>query len=143
MKSSSLSDPHVIQKLNTDFIPLEINITDQGFPKEIPALALWEKAYNSKRSFQFGFATSVGVEPQGRFPLGTSGSGYLSEKDTSINYHPDKYLRFLTEVLDRDRRARSIAQDPGLTADIRAARSNELKMEILRSLQAANRAETP
>jgi hypothetical protein len=138
MKSGPLSNADVIKKINEKFIPLEINITDEGFPAEIPALKLWEKAYKSKASFKVGFATTVIVEPKGRYPLGTSGSGYLGEYDKAINYHADKYLKFLDESLERASRARELETSTTLTPQERASKHKKLIEDILRSIHEAN-----
>jgi hypothetical protein len=139
MKSGPLSNPDVIKKVNAEFIPVEINLTDEGFPASIPALQLWQKAFEEKPSHKMGFATTVIVEPKGKYPLGTSGSGYLGEYATAINYHTDKYLKFLAEFLDRARRARELETSTKLTRAERTAKHKELTEEILRSLQEANR----
>ena len=138
MKSGPLSDSAVIEKINDKFIPLEINITDDGFPAVIPALKLWEKAYGGNRGFKVAFATTVVVEPKGKYPLGTSGSGYLGDFDKAINYHSDKYQKFLDESLDRGRRAREIETDATLTTEERATRHRKLIGDILKSIQQAN-----
>ena len=138
MKSGPLSDAAVMKKINAKFIPLEINITDEGFPTEIPALKLWEKAYRSKLSHKVGFATTVIVEPKGRYPLGTSGSGYLGEYDTAINYHADRYQKFLDESLERGRRAHELETSTTLTPTERATKHKQLTEDILRSIQEAN-----
>src|SRR5438132_70378 len=138
MKSGPLSDAAVIKKINDKFVPLEINITDDGFPAAIPALKLWEKAYKGNPSFKVGFATTVIVEPKGAYPLGTSGSGYLGEYDRAVNYHTDKYQRFLDESLDRGRRARELETSKTLTPEERAARHKKLVDDILRSIHEAN-----
>src|SRR5260370_35376584 len=105
MKSGPLSDADVIKKVNDKFIAMEINITDEGFPAAIPALKLWEKAYKSKASFKVGFATTVVVEPRGKYPLGTSGSGYLGESDRATNYPAHQDQKALREALYRARPA--------------------------------------
>jgi hypothetical protein len=56
MKSGPLSNPDVIKKVNAEFIPVEINLTDEGFPSSIPALQLWQKAFEVKPSHKLGFA---------------------------------------------------------------------------------------
>src|SRR5687768_6556704 len=122
MKSGPLSDPLVIKKINDKFIPLEINITDDGFPAEIPALKMWEKAYHARLSHKVGFATTVIVEPKGKYPLATSGSGYLGEYDKAANYHADKYQKFLDESLERGRRAHELETSTTLTAQERSAK---------------------
>ena len=138
MKSGPLSDEAVIELINDRFVPLEINLTDDGFPTELPALQLWEKAYKSKASFKVGFATTVIVEPKGKYPLGTSGSGYLGEYDTAINYHTDRYRRFLDESLERAVRARELETSTTLTPAERAARHKKLSEDILRQIREAN-----
>ena len=82
-------------------MPIELNITDQGFPKNIEGLKWWQKAYHSARFFQTAFATSVVLTPDGAMPLGSSGSGFPWQWRTSANYHPERYLGFLNGALNK------------------------------------------
>lgn len=138
MKSGPLSNADVIKKINDQFVPLEINITDDGFPSTIPGLKLWEKAYKSSVSFKVGFATTVVTDPKGKYPLGTSGSGYLGDYDEAINYHTDKYLQFLDGSLNRARRAHELEANMSLTAPERASKRQKLTEEILKQIHDAN-----
>lgn len=82
-------------------MPVELNITDQGFPDKINGLKAWQKAFNSTRFSHVAFATSVVLTPDGAVPLGTSGSGFAWEWRTAPNYHPERYLGFLNDALNR------------------------------------------
>jgi hypothetical protein len=114
-RGSSLSDDRVINQVNKDFIAVDNNISDQGWPADTPALAPWQRwLSNHPGNATNGFTTSVVISPDGQTPLGTSGSGYISEWHTSICYNPDKYLGFLDGGLQKYQQYRSIAevQDP-------------------------------
>jgi hypothetical protein len=80
---------------------VELNVTDQGFPKNVDGLKAWQKAYNRVAFFKTAFATSVVLTPDGATPLGSSGSGFAWEWKTAANYHPDRYLAFLSHALNR------------------------------------------
>ncbi len=136
-RGSSFADAKVIEKVNKEFVAVEVNITGTGFPKDVPALKLWERAYDKDPSFKFGFATSVVIGPGGASPFGTSGCGHTFEWDTSINYHPEKYLKYLDESLERYGRAKAIAEDKALGQEERAAKLKEMQAEILKALQEA------
>jgi hypothetical protein len=100
----------VIETLNRDFVAVEINITDQGFPK-IDGLKPWEIAFDKKKSYKFGFATTAVLSPDGRQFFGHSGSGHLHEFETSTNYHPEKFLAYLKASHERFTRARQVVKD--------------------------------
>ena len=138
MKSGPLSDADLIKKINDQFVPLEINITDDGFPDDLPALKLWEKAYKSNNGFKVAFATTVVIEPKGKYPLGTSGSGYLGDYDKAINYDADRYTKFLDQALGFAKRARELETSKALTADERAAKHKKLTEDVLKQIQDAN-----
>ena len=100
-RGSSLSDDRVIAYINQNYIPIEVNITDSGFPDDVPALRVWQRAFKGFWQSKFAFATSVAITPDGSLPLGSSGSGFKREWQTAINYHPDLYLGFLKDSLSR------------------------------------------
>jgi hypothetical protein len=83
---------------------VQLNLTDQGFPPELKGLAAWKRAFDKKASYQMAFATRVVLDSSGRWPLCSSGSGYLMEASRSTNYDPDRYLVFLDKGLDRNHR---------------------------------------
>lgn len=130
-KSSSLSDPQVIDTLNRTMVAVEINVTDQGFPKDVPGLKPWERAFSQDRRYRFGFATSVVLTPDGTAALGTSGCGHRWEWETSINYHAEKFRKYLEGCLDRFVRLKS--------GDDLAA----LRKETIAQIREANRCRRP
>jgi hypothetical protein len=87
--------------INTNFVPYELNITDQGFPAIIPGLKPWQKAYNKSKFYHEAFATSIAFTPDGAIPMGSSGSGFFWQWKTAANYHPDRYLEFLKDARNR------------------------------------------
>lgn len=136
-RGSSLSDEKVIETVGRDFVAVEINITESGFPQEAPALKLWEKAFAKDRRYRFGFATSVVIGPGGSMPFGTSGCGHSGEWEISANYHPDRYLKFLEESFGRYQKAKGVAEDRSLSADDRSAKLKNLTSEVVRAIQEA------
>jgi len=137
-RGSSLSDAKIIAKISKEFVALEINITDAGFPAELPGLGMWEKAYEKDQKLKFGFATTVALSPDGRLPLGTSGCVHLPHWNNTIGYDPSKFLPYLDECLDRHARARAIAEDASKPAEEREADRKKLAGEILQQLERAN-----
>lgn len=133
----------MIEKIGRDFVAVEVNLSDRGFPREIPALKPWEAAYEKNWRHKFGFATSVAVTPDGNGALGTSGCGHTWELDTSINYDPAKYLALLDGCLDRFKRARAILEDKTLPDADRAAKGKALRDEVIQQLSEANRCKKP
>ena len=129
----------MVEKLNRDFVAVEVNITDHGFPEEVEALKPWKKAYETNWRHQFGFATSVVIGPWGKGALGTSGCGHTWEWDTSINYDPAKYDTFLDQCLDRFRRVNALILDQTRTAERKEAEVKAIYVEIVKSIAAANR----
>ncbi|MCE9583667.1 MAG: hypothetical protein K8T20_14380 [Planctomycetes bacterium] len=90
-----LSDDGVIARLNADFVPVTVNITDDGWPADAPALAPWHWGYDAWPFSSLGFVNALVCDPAGRLPLAWAGSGMKSEFETSPNYHPAPFLRFL------------------------------------------------
>ena len=107
-RGSSLSDQNVIDELNKNFVAVNLNITEQGFPG-LPGLYGWQRAYQLRMArHQEGFTTSVVLTPDGKMSLGTSGTGFISERYTSTCYVPEKYLDFLKVAARRYRQLLSI-----------------------------------
>jgi hypothetical protein len=101
-RGSSLSDDQVISKVNSDFIAVDNNISDQDWPADTPALDPWQRWLSfHPNNAQNGFTTSVVISPDGKMALGTSGSGYISEWHTSVCYDAKKYSGFLDGTLER------------------------------------------
>lgn len=109
-RGSSLSDDNNIEEINRNFIAVDNNISDQGWPANTPALAPWHRWLDMHPdNSRNGFTTSVVVSPDGQFALGTSGSGHISEWHTSICYDPQKYYGFLQQSLEKFDRFQKIA----------------------------------
>lgn len=137
-RGSSLSDAKVIDYINANFIPVELNLSRTGFPKQLPGLKLWERAYKKDWRYRQAFATSVVLSPDGRCPLGTSGSGHRNEFASAANYHPEMYLSFLTASKSRADRLSSIMSDASLTGASRWRAMQTLRGEIIQQLRDAN-----
>lgn len=130
-RGSSLSDDAVIQEINQDFIAVNDNVTEQGFPPNMPALARWERSYQRRlNNNQEGFTTTVILTPDGQMALGTSGTGFISERYTSTCYLPDKYLQMLLIIRDRYRNLCSIMDSPSLSAADKQAQIEQIQQEI-------------
>ena len=95
MEGSSFSDPAVIKEISENFVPLYLNMTEQGFPDDVPALKPYKKPWKTFEALKWGFATSVVVDPTGKKILGQSGSGFSFEWKRAVNYNPRKYLSML------------------------------------------------
>ncbi|MEK7467770.1 MAG: hypothetical protein AAB074_10190 [Planctomycetota bacterium] len=90
-----LSDEAVIARLNTDYVPVTINLTDAGWPENAPALAPWQWGYDAWPFSKLGFVNALLCDPSGRLPYAWAGSGMKKEFEDSANYHPALFLKFL------------------------------------------------
>ncbi|KAF0241846.1 MAG: hypothetical protein FD180_4237 [Planctomycetota bacterium] len=90
-----LSDDAVIARLNAEYVPVTVNITDAGWPDDSPALAPWTWGYDAWPFSKLGFVNALVCDPSGRLPYAWAGSGMKAEFETSANYHPDIFLKFL------------------------------------------------
>lgn len=105
MRTVVFADSQVAARLNREFVALQLNLTETGFPDQLPGLEPWRKAYEKDWKHQVAFATSVVLFPNGKGVLGTSGCGHRWDLDSSINYDPSKYHNFLGECAARRQRA--------------------------------------
>jgi hypothetical protein len=131
-RGSSLSDDRVINEINSNFIAVDNNISDQGWPANTPALMPWENWLNNhQQNARSGFTTSVVISPDGGMALGTSGSGYVAEWHTSICYDPDKYLGFLQGAEKRFQQYQVIAKtaDPNERYSMAARLQRQIMQE--------------
>jgi hypothetical protein len=136
-RGSSLSDEQVIEKVNKEFVAVEINITDQGFPKDVEGLKPWENAFNKDPRYEVAFTTSVVIGPGGKSAFGTAGCGHKEDWKDSASYHPEKYIRFLEASLDRYSRAKAIAEDKNLSQEERMKKLKEIQAECLKAISEA------
>ncbi|HLG42464.1 MAG TPA: hypothetical protein VI643_03785 [Planctomycetota bacterium] len=133
----------MIDKINDKFVAVEINITDVGFPSDVPALEPWRKSYEKEWRHQFGFATSVVIMPEGSGALGTSGCGHTWEWNTSINYDAARFTKYLDGCLDRFQRARKLFDAKEMDPKERAAEGKKLREEVIKQLSDANKCKKP
>lgn len=116
-----LSVDAVIARLNADFVPVTVNITDDGWPAGVPALAPWVWGYDAWPFSKLGFVNALVCDAAGKLPYAWAGSGMKSEFRESANYHPDLFLRFL----DRSEANRQV---------IDAIHASSLALEVKRKL---------
>jgi hypothetical protein len=134
MRGSVLSDDKVMAEIAKNFVAFELNATDDGFPKNAPALSPWETAWKNNGFYKMAFATSTVIDPTGKFALGSSGAGYRHEAATATNYNADKYGAFLQESLKRHERLQQIENDMTISAFTRELKKGALALEILGTL---------
>jgi hypothetical protein len=124
--------------VNDRFIPIELNITDQGFPENVPGLNPWHRAFDKLKFAKSAFATSTVLTPDGSSAIGTSGSGFAWEWRTAANYHPDRYLVFLNQSLDRYSRICEVKANPNLNAVQKQLKIAGISLEIAQQAKNAN-----
>jgi len=108
MRSGVLSEDSVISTVNEFFVPFSINVTKDGFPKQvIPALTYLESVYQTNWRFSFGFAGAVVIDNEGKFPLGHSAA---SKHELSLQdyFGSRSFLLFLVESLERHKQVTEI-----------------------------------
>jgi hypothetical protein len=138
-RSSVLSDPKVIDLLEREFVATELNVTDQGFPDSLPALAWWKKLYQQNGQVQLGFGNQVVVDASGRYPLASGDDGQVDRWTTSIDYNSDLYTAMLRQALDRWHRLQSIQSDAKLSSQQKDQKVRDLQQEVGRSVSKAYR----
>lgn len=136
-RGSSLSDDRVINEINRNFIAVDNNISDQGWPANTPALTPWHRWLDMHPgNATNGFTTSVVMSPDGTVALGTSGSGHISEWHTSICYDPDKYLGFLNGAGQKYQQYSSIERIPD--ANQRDMLAQQLQRQVMMENRSRN-----
>jgi len=99
MEGSSLSDPAIIDLLNSKFIPLYADVDLYGFPEKMPAIEKYRKMWQFMEKHKWGIATSAVVDASGGQLLGESGSGFFWEWKKATNYHPERFMSYLQKAL--------------------------------------------
>jgi len=114
MRASALSDDRVIQTINEFFIALEINITKDGFPSQLPAMFIVEKIFQSNWRAEFGFASCFALDSEGKIILGTSVicNNVQDSLTPEIFFSPKHYMQFLVISLERFKKLQTIQQLP-------------------------------
>lgn len=90
-----LSEAAVIARVNRELIPYRFNITETGWPDELPALKAWKGFYRVNFTSRFGFFAHVIIDPSGEIPLSTAGDGRREVFASSPCYQREGYLAFL------------------------------------------------
>jgi len=115
MRTAALSDDQVIRTINEFFVPVEINVTTQGFPTNLPAMKIVEGVYNSNWRNEFGFASCLVLEgPEGKIILGTS--AFVKNAKDKLNpevfFSAQHFMEFMIVALERFKKLQSIQQMP-------------------------------
>jgi len=83
VRCSILSDSRIIERVNSEMIPLAINISNQEIPIiEFPALKMMKNIYKSNDHLKKGFAGITILDPTGKHAL--SGIALLTPKLTDV-----------------------------------------------------------
>jgi len=139
MRASALSDEKVISTVNEFCIPVELNVTTDGFPvTQLPILKVVESIYQSNWRNEFGFANCMLLDPEGKIILGCS----ALSKDINERLKPDqmfssqRYIKFLVVCLERYEKIKGIRKLPPLQ-QIKpwAELLKDIGMEIAKSVQ--------
>lgn len=146
MRTVSLSNPVVQEKITKSFIPLKVQI-DYGtpnFPLDWPALRAWQTCY-----FLMGGDKTKGitgcsvVSPDLKIELGSTGSAFVWELFDSIAYNPAKFATMLDNALQRFQREQSILQDANLSSYERQRRLAKHHSEVRMSVRKEGRFHLP
>jgi len=134
MRANALSDDKVIEVVNEHLIPLEINVTTDGLPvQQIPALKPVEVIYHSNFRTEFGFASCLIVEPEGRYLLGSSAMHRAADQlDVEGAFSAKGYLDFIVTSLERYKKCCAIKELPPLQ---RIGAWKDLLVEIVADTQ--------
>mmetsp|Transcript_7953 Transcript_7953/g.10932 ORF Transcript_7953/g.10932 Transcript_7953/m.10932 type:complete len:154 (-) Transcript_7953:148-609(-) len=127
MRASALSDHRVIKLINTHYVALGLNVTTEGFPTDkLPALKLLENVYNKSWRSEFGFASCFALDDKGKMILGSNWlfeDVDMSKVDTTIQFDPENYLKFLTRAAERYKRLVAIQTSPNILEKVNGWRS--------------------
>jgi len=139
MRASALSDDKVISTVNEFCVPVELNVTTDGFPvKQLPILHVVQAIYQSNWRNEFGFANCMLLDPEGKIVLGCSAlsSDMNAPLKTDEMFSNQRYLKFLVVSLERYEKLRGIKKLPVLQQIGKWAELlKDIQLEIARSVQ--------
>jgi len=94
MRSSVLTDDRVIQRVNTQYIPVQLNVTKSGFPIDVMPVLAYHKLFYATNPWLYpkGFANYNVFDPIAKTGLGTYGA---SSSNMIEHCNPDRFLQFL------------------------------------------------
>jgi len=138
MRASALSDDQVIRTINEFFIPVEVNITTDGFPHQMPAMKAVESVYQASWRFEFGFANCMVVDPEGKLMLAVSTRNEPGEPiGPQAAFSPKKYMKFMIIALERWKKFQAIQKlGPFQKIEPFSLLVIEIKSDIIKSVQA-------
>lgn len=88
--------------LNKDFIPLEVNLTQQKeFPKCLPALWPWKLYHSVNPISKLGFTACITLTPDGKSEIDNAGDASANKWKTAAYYHGDKFVEYLERSLKK------------------------------------------
>lgn len=130
----------MIRSLNEQFVPVIHDVSDPAAKGLVPALGLWEQAYESSWSYREGFATVVVISADGLLPLGTTGIARHHWRDVgpSGNHLPEVLLQILDESKERLERLGAVRAELAKNEPGAPERLSALQDEIIRAIQKVN-----
>lgn len=123
-KSSVLSDPQIIDLINREFIAIDLNVSDVGFPDWMTGLNFWKQTYIDLPRARFAFANQAVVDSSGEYLLASGDIGLMPRDPStnfSINYDPPRYLAMLQTAVERNKRLEAARADAALSPEQRKA----------------------
>jgi hypothetical protein len=100
VKGTVFSVPGVIQFVNEYYVPVELDLTNQGFPN-LEADRFIKSAFERTYHCRFGFSVNVVLNPDLTFPIGTAVGGEETGLEFAVEYHSKYFLNYLKVCLRR------------------------------------------
>lgn len=138
MRSVSLSNSVVQNKIRESFIPLKLEIEygTEKFPLKWPALKNWRNAYLFMGGKKVkGITGCCVVTPDQEIILGHTGSAYVWELFESVAYDATKFATMLDNSLIHFQKYEVIVNDPQLGKWKRKRLLRKLKADVKKSSQ--------
>jgi len=103
VKGSVFSDPTVIAFVNKHYVPVELDLTNEGFPSKEQLLAIQsiKNAFDNTYHCRFGFSVNVVINPMLAFPLGAANGGAERGLQFAVEYNAPLFMQYLESCLSR------------------------------------------
>ena len=134
LKSGLLSEKPVIDAINRDFVAVTYMIEGNEFPAEAPALEAIHAGFLAQREYKGFFATTVAIDPTGKYLLGYAGRSYPPNYKPGGRLNVNRYLEHLQETLERYHRVQSI-EDTASPAGEKAARIKSVLAPVIGAVE--------
>jgi hypothetical protein len=124
-----LSDPEIVTRLNRDFVPVQLNLTDEGFSPAVTGLKPAQDTYASFSFCKQAYGGGDVITPDGKVSIGTTGNTVL-EGFTCFRQGPAKLVKYLDDCRDRFRKLQTLAEAAPAAeqvAELRRLRSAPLR----------------